>query len=268
MKLLAVIVNYTDKKYNNIPYLNRMVEELKKFKKYSVDIVINSNIPLNIKDVKVNIIKLKNTNLLPLTTRKVIWDNRDKYDMFIYSENDHLFLEKHLDNHIRYSKILPDNLITGLIQYEYVKNKKPCVYYPAYHAHFKWDFNSLVSYNGLKFAHFSNIHQASFILTQKQLKKIGSKRNFTNYMWKKGDPIYGDFKYNEKCSVNTEIYQCGGMKKVICISEFKDNLIHHLPNKYIYCWGDGNELGGHNKEKMEKSLKKFGIDWDFEKEMK
>ena len=58
------------------------------------------------------------------------------------------------------------------------------------------------------------------------------------------------------------------MKKVICISEFKDNLIHHLPNKYIYCWGDGNELGGHNKEKMEKSLKKFGIDWDFEKEMK
>lgn len=40
-------------------------------------------------------------------------------------------------------------------------------------------------------------------------------------------------KYSVKCKVNTDIYEFGDMKKLICISEFEDNLIHHLPNLYI-----------------------------------
>ena len=39
--------------------------------------------------------------------------------------------------------------------------------------------------------------------------------------------------YSLKCKVNTDIYQYAGLKKLICISEFEMNLIHHLPNLYI-----------------------------------
>ena len=46
------------------------------------------------------------------------------------------------------------------------------------------------------------------------------------------------------------------MKKLICISEFEDNLIHHLPNIYIN--GDLNraKLGSGN-DKMELAIKKL-----------
>lgn len=111
---------------------------------------MNSNIPLSIHGIdKVNVIALDDYQLLPLTCRKTIWENKDKYDLFLYGENDHLFLEKHLDNHIHYSKILPKNRITGLIQIE--KDKEE-IYYPGYHSgkgyHFEWDFKSVEVYQG------------------------------------------------------------------------------------------------------------------------
>ena len=58
----------------------------------------------------------------------------------------------------------------------------------------------------------------------------------------------------------------GGMKKLICISEFEDNLIHHLPNVYIdgapgYRREDGkivNRIKQRSEEnRMQNSLKKL-----------
>lgn len=83
--------------------------------------------------------------------------------MFIYGENDHLFLEEHIDKHIQYSKILPKNRISGLIQFEEDHTGK---YFPALRADFEWSLNSVEIYDGKKFAHFTNVHQASFILTK------------------------------------------------------------------------------------------------------
>ena len=45
--------------------------------------------------------------------------------------------------------------------------------------------------------------------------------------------FFGQSHYSVKCKVNTDIYQFCGMKKVICVSEFDKNLIHHLPDRYI-----------------------------------
>ena len=242
IKVLAVFVNYGDEQ---IHYLQELVDRLTQFKKYEVRIVVNSNIDIKIRGVdELNIIELDDYQFLPLTCRKVIWDKKDEFDIYIYGENDHLFTEKHIDNHISYSKFLPKNRISGLIQYEEDDSGK---YYPAYHADFEWDFNSVEVYNGKKFAHFSNIHQATFILTIYQLKQIGSKIDFESlkneriYLKKKINKVKRFFgiktetlyKYSVKCKVNTDIYEFGGMKKLICISEFEDNLIHHLPNLYI-----------------------------------
>ena len=265
LQILAVLVNFGDEQIN---YLEQVVKELKNFKKYKVTIVVNSNIPLNIEGVnKVNVMKLDDYQLLPLTCRKVIWENRYDYDIFLFGENDHLFLEKHIDNHLKYSIILPNNRIAGLIQYEEDYSGK---YYPGYHLDFEWDFNSVEIFDGKKFAYFSNLHQATFILTKEQLFKISNKINFSDLVnehslvsrikrkirKKLGLKLERKNIYSVKCKVNTDIYKYGGMKKMICISEFEDNLIHHLPNLYI----DG--LYGRNKyrsdsERMNNSIKEL-----------
>ena len=36
----------------------------------------------------------------------------------MFGENDHLFKEKHIDKHLQYTQMLPDDRISGLIQYE------------------------------------------------------------------------------------------------------------------------------------------------------
>lgn len=272
MNVLAVLVNYGEEQ---ISFLEEVVNELKSFKKYNVTVIVNSNVELNIPQIdKVNIIELENYQFLPLTCRKVIWENKDNYDIFIYGENDHLFIEKHLDNHLYYTSILPKNRITGLIQIEKDGNE---IYYPGYHSgkgyHFEWDFNSLEIYRDKKFAHFSNLHQATFILTKEQLQKVGSKIDFLNLVDESENKYILSFKrilrrylginfknkkqiYSVKCKVNTDVYKFGGYKKMICISDFEDNLIHHLPNLYI------NGLEGRKKlrsdsQRMDLALKKM-----------
>lgn len=219
-RVLAVLVNYGDEQLN---YLEQVVKSLKSFESYHVSVVVNSNIPLDIEGIDhVNVIELQDYQLLPLTCKQVLWHYRDQFDIFIFGENDHLFLEHHIDAYLEYVDILPQDRIAGMIQYEENETGK---YYPAYHAHYDWDYDSVEEYGGKKFAHFTNIHQATFILTRDQLERIGSMHDFTQF--------FGPSHYSVKCKVNTDIYQFCGMKKVICISDFDKNLIHHLPNVYI-----------------------------------
>jgi hypothetical protein len=225
MKLLAVLVNYGTEQ---IGYLEQVITELKSFDKYDVTVIVNSNIPLELDEIDgVNLFPNK-TSMLPLTCRKTIWQNRNHYDVFLYGENDHLFQQHHVDKFLEYTDILPVYRIAGLIQIERYPDGK--LFYPAYHAGFDWDMNSVEVYDNKVFAHFTNLHQATFILTRKQLLRIGAINDFKAFM--------GKSRYSPKCSVNTDIYQFCGMKKMICISEFDDNLIHHLPNLYIK--GDAN----------------------------
>jgi hypothetical protein len=244
LNILAVLVNYGEEQLN---YLEQVVQELKSFKKYDVTIVVNSNIKLDILDIDhVNVVELNDYQLLPLTCKQVLWHYRDEFDIFLFGENDHLFKEHHIDKYLEYESILPKNRIAGLIQYEENETGK---YYPAYHAHYDWDYNSVEEYAGKKFAHFTNIHQATFIITKKQLHKIGEMYDFTQF--------FGPSHYSVKCKVNTDIYQFCGMKKIICISDFEDNLIHHLPDRYINYRGNHNpnELMRGDDDKMQKGIK-------------
>ena len=222
IKTLAVLVNYGNEQLN---YLQEVVSELKTFKKYEVTVIVNSNIELDsINGIdKVNIIKLNDYEYLPRTCKDVIWQKKDEFDLFLYGENDHLFKEHHLDKYLEYTEILPQDRIAGLIQYEENETGR---YYPAFHAHFNWENGSVEKYNDKLFAHFTNLHQATFILTKQQLDRIGKLH---------GDfgKFFGASHYSMKCKVNTDVYQFCGMKKLICISEFTENLIHHLPNVYI-----------------------------------
>jgi len=249
IKTLAVLVNYGD---NQLQYLKQVVQELKSFKKYDVSVIVNSNIPLDIDSIdKVNIIKLRNYQYLPLTCRQVIWNHKDDFDIFIYGENDHLLKEYHVDKHLEYLKIIPNDRITGLIAYE---ENEAGRHYPAYHWRYDWDYNSVEEYQGKKFAHFTCVHQATFILTKEQLHKIGKMYDFTQFLGP--EPKSWLKRYSVKCRVNTDIYQLCGMKKLICISEFEDNLIHHLPNYYIN-GEQGRKKLGSSDDVMQKAINRM-----------
>lgn len=219
--ILAVLVNYGTEQIN---YLQQVVSELKSFKNYNVTVVVHSNIKLDqLTGIDHTfVIELEDYQLLPMTCRQTIYNNKESFDYFIFSENDHLWKEYHISKYIEYTKVLPDNRIAGLIQYEEDDTGR---YYPAYHAHYDWDWNSVEEYNGKKFAHFTNIHQASFILSREQVENISTKYDFTQFL--------SNDHYSVKCKTNTDIYGHCGYRKLICISEFELNLIHHLPNIYI-----------------------------------
>lgn len=261
--LLVVLVNYG---YEQLNFLTIVVDELKSFEKYNVTVIVHSNIKIFNEQIdEVKLFKLDDYQLLPLTCRQTLWDNRNIFDLFIYGENDHLFKEYHLDLHLKYSKILPNNRISGLIQYEFNKTGN---YYPGYHLDFDWDYDSVEVHSGKIFAHFTNVHQASFILSKTQILKVGEKFNFVNLVDEtpsKLKRIINRVKknlnievsrenlYSVKCKVNTDIYLFGGMKKMICISEFEQNLIHHLPNLYINGEKGRNKLRSDN-DKMTNAL--------------
>lgn len=266
IKVLAVIVNYGEEQ---LGFLEHMVKSLKSFKKYSVTVIIHSNIPLTLSGVdEVKIFNLEDYRFLPATCRESIWDNRDKFDLFFYSENDLMIKEPHFDNFLLYNKILPKNRIAGLIRFEEESNQK---FYPDYHANFDWKYNSVEKFEGKVFAHFTNLHQASFILTKNQLLKVGNRIDFRSLV-KDKVPIYYKVKrkirywlglktkkyyiYDVLCKTCTDVYQYGGLKKVICISEFEENLIHHMSD--VYASGTkGNNLLEADEERMIDALKKM-----------
>ncbi|MDB4319761.1 hypothetical protein N9981_00170 [bacterium] len=238
------MVNYGEEQ---LTFLQKVIDGLRGFKKYDISIIIHSNIELpTISGIDAtHVIKLNDYQLLPLTCKTSIWNHKEDFDVFIFGENDHLFHEHHIDKYLEYVDILPKNRIAGMIQYEENETGK---YYPAYHGNYDWDYSSVEEYNNKKFAHFNNLHQATFIITKEQLLDIGEKHNFTEF--------FGQSHYSVKCKVNTDIYQFCGMKKMICISDFEDNLIHHLPNIYIN--GDaGRAQLGYGGNKMKNAINKL-----------
>ena len=265
--VLAVLVNYGDEQ---LDYLQEVVTALKKFEKYRVTVVVHSNITLDqikgidqvklfekqpgVKSLTDVLFKLKlgvkwtgrmfDLNLLPMTCRKTIVEAANQYDYYIFSENDHLWLEHHLDNFLEYEAILPINRIAGLIQYEANESGK---YFPGHHAHYDWDLDSIEVHGGKIFAHFTNVHQASFLISNTQLSRILETKDFGNFLSKDS--------YSTKCRTNTDLYQYCGMKKLICVSDFEENLIHHLPNIYIN--GDkGREKLRSEEKRMQEGVNK------------
>jgi hypothetical protein len=245
--VLVSIVNYGEEQ---LEYLQKVVDSIKSFKKYDTTVLITSNVNLDgvihSADHFVYITELPTWELLPLMARRVLVNYRNKFDYYLYTENDHLWQEHHVDNYIRYESILPVNYISGLIQYETdgVQN-----YYPAYHAHYDWDYNSVEEFGGLKFAQFTNQHQASFLISNDKFETINNNFNLNEF--------YSQDQYSIKCKVNTEIYKYSRYKKVICISEFDDNLIHHLPNVYIHGDGKVRIKQRSDSERMNNALKKL-----------
>lgn len=241
MKLLVCIVNYSTRQ---LWALERLLKEYYSMD-YDVDIIVHSNIPLDPDSLKTlnyeipeeskelyNRIKvqiydqLEDNNFLPHQTRQTIYDRREEYDMYIYSENDHLITQKNLELFLDVTKVLPEDKICGFFQCEEYPDLNLSVY-PGAHAHYQWNFQTLSSINNSPyvFCQYTNPHQASYVLTKKQLHKVLDEIDFLEMDKSSGFTI--------KCTANTDIYVKPNWDKLLCISHWKSQLIQHLPSRYL-----------------------------------
>ena len=164
---------------------------------YNIKIIIHSNIPLPYEDIEVKIFKLKNSMELPLTTRQTIYENKENYDLFIFTENDILITEKNIDAFLKATKILPEKYIAGFFRYE--KYKKG-LFFPDDHNPHKWDKKSVFKIGDYVFAHFRNVHQACYVLTKEQLNQV-----IKNFDFVKKNRLVSEFLKGEDIESNQNI---------------------------------------------------------------
>jgi 2-polyprenyl-3-methyl-5-hydroxy-6-metoxy-1,4-benzoquinol methylase len=239
MKILLAIANHGTK---NDLYIKYLIKEYRSMMKYSVKIVLLSNISKIFgDDIEVIVgLPVKNPWSLPYGHKSLFLNNLYSYDIFIYSEDDILITEKNIDHFLNVTKILPGKYIAGFIRYEISKSGEK--YYPDFHNRFHWDPNSIFRINNCVFAHHTNEHSACYILTRAQLEKSIESGGFLL------PPREG--RYDMLVTAATDPYTQCGMKKLICLSDLHGACVHHLPNIYVDKMGLYAEIADREIEKL------------------
>lgn len=160
---------------------------------------------------------------LPFAHREIMATRRDDFDLFVYSEDDTMIEQRHLDAHVELSSLLPDNRIPGLQRFEQWESGERS--YCSVHSYYRWEPYSIEKHGGHTFAHLTNEHGAAVILTRRQLDRAIASGGFLVA------PHHGD--YDMLVSAATDVYTQCGMRKLFCLERLEDQLVHHLPNVYL-----------------------------------
>ena len=265
LRVLVAIASYGTK---NDKYLAQLIAEYRSMA-FAVDVVVLSNVRKELgPDVEVVVgLPSKDPWSLPFSHKRIFADRIDRYDLFIYSEDDTLLTQRNIDAFLRFSEVLPDNEVAGFLRFE--KSEDGAVSYPDVHGSYHWDPQSVTSRGNYKFAFFSNEHAACYVLTQNQLRRAIQSGGFLV------EPH--ESEYDLLCAAGTDPYTQCGMKKLICVSHFEESLVHHLPNKYVGALGLGADQFAHQirallriAERQEKPSPLFDIrshfrDWQLRK---
>jgi SAM-dependent methyltransferase len=225
VRVLVAIPSYGMK---NHVYLERLLDEYRAMT-HNVDIVVPSDIPRDL-GPKVEVVigsPAKDPWSLPFAHKQILADRLDDYDLFIYSEDDTLIQQRHIDAFLEMTEILPADRIAGFLRYE--EDAAGRRYCSTMHSAFHWLPGSVQSAGSCVFAHFTNEHAAAYLLTQDQLRRAIASGGFLV------PPHRG--RYDLPCTASTDPYTQCGFAKVICLSRFEDFLLHHMPGTYLGIMG-------------------------------
>jgi 2-polyprenyl-3-methyl-5-hydroxy-6-metoxy-1,4-benzoquinol methylase len=164
----------------------------------------------------------KNPWSLPFGHKRIFAENVDRYDLFVYSEDDIEATEDKIMAFLRLASVLKDDEIAGFQLYEVDSGGK--VSLPGVHGPFHWKLDSVRRRGDCLVAEFTNEHSACYMVTQAQLKRAIASGGFLR------EPYAG--RFDMLCSAGTDIYTNCGFSKVLCVSAIEDFLLHHLPNRY------------------------------------
>lgn len=139
---LSVLVALASYGTSNNRHLERLIGEYQSMA-FDVDIVILSNIdkkPAPGVECRVGL-PSKDPWSLPFAHKSLFAERADRYDLFIYSEDDILITEGQLRAFLQATEVLHDDEIAGFIRME--KNAEGAISYPDMHDEFHWDAGSL-----------------------------------------------------------------------------------------------------------------------------
>ena len=251
------ISNQTGKlKHNKIYYLKKIINSYLSINK-NVSIFIHTNTFTNetkkISKIKnVNFIKynLKNENprYFPWKCRKFMEKKKNKYDIFIYSEDDILFTRKNLHYWLKYKDIcISNNYNPGFLRYEISK------YNEIYSTDIQKPLDKFLILNNNKYiVNDLNPFCAFWIMDQNEFKKFISS-NIWKFNWKgKNHMAFYDPEVMSGIGwhgLNMTRY------KATILPTIKNNLdpsclIHHMPNNYV------DIVSGFGNLKMKRVIKK------------
>jgi 2-polyprenyl-3-methyl-5-hydroxy-6-metoxy-1,4-benzoquinol methylase len=245
IKLLVTITSYGT---NQDQLLEQLVQEYRKMR-FQSHIVVLSNVEKSVpQGVELRVgLPTKDPWSLPFAHKQVMADGRDQYDLFIYSENDVMICESHIDAFLDVYPQMPNNELPGFLLYEVGPNGVKD--YVGLYGHYHWDPTSVVVRGPYTFAFLTNEHSASYLLTQAQLKRAIDSGGYLMA------PNRG--AYDMACTASTDPYTRGGFRKLICLSRLEDFSLHHLPNKYS---GPNSILRSQNFDKQKTTLLSFARD--------
>ncbi|MCA6107158.1 class I SAM-dependent methyltransferase [Bradyrhizobium cenepequi] len=220
---LSILVALASYGTSNDRYLERLIREYRSMP-FDIDIVVVSNIDKSTLGVDCRVgIPNKNPWSLPFAHKKLFAERADKYDLFIYSEDDILITERNLRAFVDVSSALRHDEIAGFLRIEEGTNGEKS--YPDIHENFHWEPASVRPRGPYTLAHLTNEHAACYVLTRTQLRMAIQSGGFLV------DPHQE--KYDLLCTAATDPYTQCGLKKFVPVSHIDDFTVHHLSNKYV-----------------------------------
>ncbi|HXT42302.1 MAG TPA: class I SAM-dependent methyltransferase [Candidatus Angelobacter sp.] len=221
LRLLVAIASYGQK---NIPFLKKIIQNYKSMA-MDVDIVVLSEAP---KDVGAGVeivvgLPDKNPWSLPFAHKAEMARNAEKYDLFVYTEDDIEVAEANIQAFLRLTASLQSEEIAGYLRYEIGPGATKLL--TDVHGAFHWKPESVKRRGPHIVAEFTNEHAGFYILTQSQLKRAIASGGFLKA------PYEGRYGLPETAA--TDPYTRCGFRKVVCISMLDDFLIRHMSNLYV-----------------------------------
>ncbi len=225
VRVLVAIASFGEK---NLQFLRKIIRDYRTMSMH-IDVVVNSESSKSLDPGIEVVVGLpgRNPHSLPFAHRRIFVENIDRYDLFVYSEDDIGVKEESILAFLRATADLEPDEIAGHVRYEL--GQDGTAYLPDVHGPFHWRPDSVRCRGSYTVAEFTNEHAGFYIMTQAQLRRAIASGQYLR------DPY--ESRYSMLETAATDPYTCCGFRKVICISALEEFLIHHMPNRYIGVMG-------------------------------
>lgn len=225
VRVLVAIASFGEK---NLEFLKKIIRDYRGMA-MDIHLVVNSEASKSLDPGVEVIVGLpgRNPHSLPFAHKRIFAENMERYDLFVYSEDDIGVTEQSIHAFLRVAADLEPDEIAGHVRFE--RGQDGTVYLPDVHGPFHWRPESVRCRGSYTIAEFTNEHAGFYIMTQAQLRRAIASGKYLRAPY--------ESRYSMLETAATDPYTCCGFRKVICISALEEFLIHHMPNRYIGVMG-------------------------------
>ncbi|MCB1712718.1 MAG: hypothetical protein KDH96_09670 [Candidatus Riesia sp.] len=159
---------------------------------------------------------------LGIDCRRIIIENKDNYDYFIYSENDLMLSKETFDTYLSQLQKLKINELPGLLRFEYNNGVKQLI---DLHDHWKHNYGISGEVQKNKF-HIRNLHQGLYILDKPRLERAIKSGGFdTTFVWNSAG-------WDKMVRCVTDLFTKCNFSRIFLIPEYEKLLIWHVSQNY------------------------------------